>query len=182
LVSGLWHERGYWDFKTGLNGAERVSCHAFWKHKNYVGDIFSGKIYELSLETYTDNGNPIKRVRTGGHIHSDRQRLFFNEFEIDLERGTGNADFTETHYATTSTTSAYTVEAEPKACLQWSDDGGITWSNEYWGTPGRSGQYKSRLHWHRLGYSRDRVFRLTVSAPVRWVLIAARADIVKEAP
>jgi hypothetical protein len=167
LTTGLWHQRGYWNKTNGLNDADRGLCCVFWNGKNYIGDYQNGNIYEISLDCFTDDGNIIMRRRTGGHIHSDRQRLFFREFEIDLERGVG----------------LITGQGiNPQACLTWSDDGGFTWSNEYWGTPGEIGNYKTRLHWHRLGYSRDRVFRVTVSDPVKWVLIGARADIEKERP
>jgi hypothetical protein len=160
--TGLWHERGRWNKSTGTNDAWPGICCVFWNNKNYIGDYQNGSIHQLDLNVYTDNGNPIIRKRTGGHIHSDRQRLFFHEFEIDLQRGIG-------------LTSGQ--GSNPKACLQWSDDGGYKWSNEYWSSPGKKGDYRARLHWHRLGYSRDRIFRLTVSDPVKWVVIGCRGDI-----
>lgn len=64
--------------------------------------------------------------------------------------------------------------------LQWSDDGGKTWSNEYWKPVGKIGQYKARVNFNRLGMSRDRVFRLTMSDPVKWILVDARIDVEKE--
>jgi hypothetical protein len=165
LNTGLWHKRGYWNKFTGLNDADRGNCCVFWNGKNYVGDYKSGAIYELSLDCYTDNGNPIVRWRTGPHIEQDRKRLFFDEFELSMERGIG---------LTTG------QGVDPKACLQWSDDEGNTWSNEYWNTPGKKGEYKSRIHWHRLGQARNRVFKVTVSDPVKWLLTGARIDVRKE--
>jgi hypothetical protein len=70
--------------------------------------------------------------------------------------------------------------SNPKVMLQWSDDGGYNWSNEYWTRAGRTGEFKSMVNWHRLGMSRDRVFRVTVTDPVKWVLIDARIDVGKE--
>jgi hypothetical protein len=129
-----------------------------------VGDYRNNNIYSLDLNTFTDNGDIVRRVRTGPHIHQDRQRLYFREFEIDIERGVG-LDGNDPN------------KDNPMAFLTWSDDGGFTWSNENWNKLGARGEYKNRLHWHRLGYSRDRVFRLVVTDPIKCVLIAARADI-----
>lgn len=60
---------------------------------------------------------------------------------------------------------------EPKVCLQWSDDGGHTWSHEHWIGVGRLGQYKKRAIWHRLGSSRDRTYRVVMSDPWPWRLL-----------
>lgn len=160
--TGEWHERAYFNKNLGQFERYLPSCHCLFNDVNYVGDYRNGNIYALDLNNYTDNGDIVRRVRTGPHIHNDRKRIFFKEFEIDIERGIG--------------TNSGQGE-DPQAFLQWSDDGGFTWSNEYWGRFGGRGQYKTRLHWHRLGYSRDRVFRLTVSDPVKVVLIGARGDI-----
>jgi hypothetical protein len=66
---------------------------------------------------------------------------------------------------------------DPHVMLTWSDDGGFTWGGEYWHGAGRVGAHLERVHWHRLGTSRDRVFRMVITDPVKVVLIAAQADI-----
>jgi hypothetical protein len=57
--------------------------------------------------------------------------------------------------------------------LRWSNDGGSTWSNEYWTSIGRIGRYLNRAIWRRLGMSRDRIFEVTVSDPVKCVIVSA---------
>lgn len=64
----------------------------------------------------------------------------------------------------------------PQAMLSWSNDGGHTWSNEKWASIGKQGEYKTRLIWRRLGKSRDRVFRIAISAAIKKVLIAAHIE------
>jgi hypothetical protein len=162
-TTGEWHERAFWNKNKGVFERYIPNCHALFNNENYVGDYRNGTIYKLDLNNYTDNGEIVRRVRVGPHIHSDRKRIFFKEFEIDIERGVG--------------LDGNVQGDDPLAFLQWSDDGGFTWSNEYWGRLGGKGQYKTRLHWHRLGYSRDRVFKLTVTDPVKVVLIGARGDV-----
>ena len=65
---------------------------------------------------------------------------------------------------------------DPQAMLDWSDDGGHNWSNEHWTDIGAIGNYETRAIWRRLGSSRNRVFRLTISDPIKVIIIAARMD------
>jgi hypothetical protein len=62
---------------------------------------------------------------------------------------------------------------DPQVMLRWSDDGGRTWGNEHWVGAGQAGTYKTRLHWHRLGKSRDRVYEVAVTDPIAWRIVEA---------
>ena len=55
--------------------------------------------------------------------------------------------------------------------LRWSDDRGQTWSNEHIIGVGLSGQYKNRTIARRLGQSRYRVYEVSMTDPVPWVLV-----------
>lgn len=68
---------------------------------------------------------------------------------------------------------AYGQGVEPYVWLQKSDDGGRTFGNERWATLGRQGVYRTRVRWNRLGAARNRVFRISMSDPVRTALIGA---------
>ena len=61
----------------------------------------------------------------------------------------------------------------PTVSLSYSDDGGHTWSPERAAPCGKLGQYKTRAIWRRLGYSRDRVFRITCDDPIKLTLLSA---------
>lgn len=56
---------------------------------------------------------------------------------------------------------------QPHTYLSWSDDGGHTWSSDYPASIGTSGQRKIRAQWRRLGYSRDRVFRIMCADKIK---------------
>jgi hypothetical protein len=73
-------------------------------------------------------------------------------------------------------TQPYPSIRDPQIMLRWSDDGGKTWSNEYWESAGQAGTYKTRAHWHRLGRSRDRIYEMVVSDPIDWRIIDAYLD------
>jgi hypothetical protein len=88
----------------------------------------------------------------------EMDEVFYPEFEIDFETGVGLV----TGWGAT-----------PQVMLRWSDDGGHTWSNESWASAGKIGQRSARVVWRRLGRSRDRVFEVVVSDPVKWVMLDA---------
>ena len=54
--------------------------------------------------------------------------------------------------------------------LDWSDDRGHTYNNPIFQTLGGFGEYTTSVQYQRLGYARDRVWRLTLTAPIRFAL------------
>lgn len=100
----------------------------------------------------------IRRLRRAPHLSSEQLWQFFSFFQLDIQAGVG-----------TSTGQG----ADPQLMLRWSDDGGFTWSNEHWVSAGKIGEYSRRAIWRRLGRGRDRVFEVTMSDPVLWVLLDA---------
>jgi hypothetical protein len=106
---------------------------------------------------------PIRRLRRAPHISYEASGIFYHEFELDLETGVGLSIGRENSQ----------IGVDPQVMLQWSDDGGHTFGNEHWVSAGRIGQFGRRAVWHRLGRSRDRVFQVVVTDPVKWCLIEA---------
>jgi hypothetical protein len=156
-TTGLWHK---WLYRNTLNQFERHrgNCCAFFNQQVLVGDYENGKIYQLGRNFYTDDGAPIRRIRRAPHITSDLQRQYFHELQIQFQPGVGLS----------------TGQGEdPQAMLRWSNDGGSTWSNEYWTSIGKQGKYQNRAIWRRLGWSRDKVFEVSISDPVKAVIISA---------
>lgn len=71
----------------------------------------------------------------------------------------------------------------PPGCLislEWSDDRGHSFGNPVTQPMGATGQYKKSLAWHRLGYARDRVWRLTWSCPSATALQGAWIEVAPE--
>lgn len=151
VSTGLWHERSYRDPSLFETQQHRGSCHIFFKQKHLIGDRQFGKVYELRLDVYEDNGDPIVRERTSPHISQERRMIPHAQLELDMETGVGLQDG---------------QGSDPKIMMQYSDDGGRTWSSELWRDIGRVGEYKTRVKWNRLGRSRDRVYRVRTSDPV----------------
>ena len=157
VASGMWHK---WLYTNDLGQYERArgNCCAVFQGQVMVGDYANGKVYKLDKNNYTDDGQHVRRLRRAPHLVSDFQRQYFDELQIQFQPGVGLA----------------TGEGEdPQAMLRWSDNGGSTWSNEYWTSIGRMGKYANRAIWRRLGWARDRVYEVTISDPVKAVIVSA---------
>ena len=153
----MWHKWMYWE-NDGKFTRHRGNCAALFNGKVLVGDYENGKIYELSPTQYTDDGQTIRRVRRAVHLVNDFQRQYFEELQIQFQPGVG-----------LSTGQGQ----DPQAMLRWSNDGGSTWSKEYWVSIGKIGKYTNRAIWRRLGTARDKVFEVVVTDPVKAVIVSA---------
>ena len=160
VASGLWHER-----QSGVTDAAwrvRYTVYDPVLQKYIAGDDRTGKIYEMSLDVYTENGETILSYAVSPPIHADSKRAFMPWFQVEIESGVG---------LTTGQGS------NPQMILQTSDDGGHTWSNERYAGMGAIGQYNYRARWRRLGKFRERYMRVGISDPVKRVIIAADTEI-----
>jgi hypothetical protein len=163
VATSLWHERESWDINGRSLGRWRASCHLSLNNKEFIGDAYSGKIGYLSATTYVELGTTTQLLMTGTNINSDQKRVFIPRLEIDIEAGTG---------ITTGQGS------DPQAMLRVSRDGGRTWgTRQLWRAIGAIGAFTSRMRWLRLGAAREWVFELTISDPVKRVVIQAHADV-----
>ena len=197
LATKMWHKWLSIDAQ-GVYHRHRGNCAAFFNGVNLVGDYQNGIVYGIDYNNYTENGNTIRRLRRAPHLVADFQRMYFDELQIQFQPGVGLTGQTFTNQYKTPTTlviapsqvytiaptqvvtiwydfsiNGETVGNTPQAMLRWSNDGGSTWSNEHWVSIGKIGKYKNRAIWRRLGFARDRVFEVSVSDPVRTVIVSA---------
>ena len=157
VASNMWHRRRSF-------GVERWRAFGalFDGKKHYCGDYANNNIYELDLDTYTDNGTTISCTRRTQVIHKDRQRLRVERIELDVEAGVGVS---------------VGQGSDPKIMMRYSKDGGHTWSNEQWRDLGAMGKYGQRVYWTTLGIGRQWVFEFTVTDPIRFSMYGGYADI-----
>ena len=146
------HERHMALFGLAFNGLVLVSDHE------------NGNIYVLDDQVYSDNGFPIERELIGPHVWDARSlnKTIISRLRIDMEGGVG-------------ITSGQ--GSDPQVMLQISRDGGHTWGGELWTSLGSIGKYAQRAEWRRLGLSRDWLFKLRLTDPVKPVVIGAYAEI-----
>jgi hypothetical protein len=197
----MWHKWLYMN-DLGEYERHRGQCCAVFQGMVLVGDYANGSIYELDPENYTDNGQNIRRLRRAPHLVADFQRQYFDELQIQFQPGVGFTGLSTSNPAipgavylgevyAIAETQTVTIPADgiyilgtasiilntttnnPQAMLRWSNDGGSTWSKEYWVSIGTIGRYKNRAIWRRLGMARDRIFEVSITDPVKAVIVSA---------
>jgi hypothetical protein len=197
-TTALWH-KWLWVDSNNIYHRHRSNCSAFFQGIVLVGDYENGLIYQLDPSNYTDNGSLIRRLRRAPHLVTDLQRQYFDEMQIQFQPGVGlsgkpsltpilNATYYQSPLIITtsltiapgntivvspSTSQSTTTGVDPQAMLRWSSDGGSTWSNEHWTSIGKIGRYKNRAIWRRLGVSRDRIYEVVVTDPIKAVIVSA---------
>jgi len=197
FTTQLWH-KWLWVDTYDQYHRHRSNCAAVFQNYVVVGDWENGNLYQLDQNNYTDNNQSIRRLRRAPHITSDLQRQYFDELQLQFQPGVGIQGFSRDRniylgspYYISGTGSLIIgyqdidvlgdagqlsirdVLYNPQAMLRWSNDGGSTWSKEYWQDIGQQGKYKNRAIWRRLGMSRDRIFEVVVSDPVKAVIVSA---------
>ena len=194
----MWHKWLYTATDSTYQ-RHRGNCCAVFQGLVMVGDYENGKIYELDKTNYTDDGQNVRRLRRAPHLVTEFQRQYFDELQIQFQPGVGTTGLSATlqqinlqsPYVITdmgtltigaldtvylgefNTINQFTTTTNPQAMLRWSNDGGSTWSNEHWTSVGQMGKYRNRAIWRRLGQARDRIFEVSVTDPVNFVIISA---------
>ena len=164
-TTGIWHQRrSYPVVGDGRRRRHRANCYAYFNGRHLVGDYASGDILELSLDLYTDSGNPIKRSWVTQATHNQRKKLFFHRVEVEMESGVG-----------ISTGEGHNIT--PNIMLSFSDDAGRTWRGERFREIGKIGQVRKRSIWNRIGASIDRRFKIEVTDNVKSTILGMFLDI-----
>jgi hypothetical protein len=158
----LWHKRTFSDTST----AWLPSCMAGWGSNAAVGypnaviagDRMVPRLLQIHPNFYTDAGTPIIRQRSWMHVQNDGKRAAHTRFSANM---------------------VGTALSPDTVNLSWSDDGGQTY-----GTPVPQtvdNQSNGQYQWRRLGYTRDRVYRVQWQGQGEAALNGAWIDVIPEA-
>lgn len=159
-VTGFWHE-----WRSSINGQigrHRSQSYAYAYGKNIVGDIATGNLFELDVNTFTDNTEKIIRVLTTSPVHAENNLISLYNFRVDIEPGQGLSNG---------------QGSDPTVIIEISRNGGHSFSNKLYRSAGKIGEYFRRVEVSRLGASRNFVIQLTMSDPIRWTVIGAYAEL-----
>jgi hypothetical protein len=141
-----WHERQSYGYDYW-----RAWSHAQAYGYELVGDVTSNKVGILDPEAYTEWSSTLVASWTYQPIYAEQRVAFHDRLEIVLETGVG-------------LTSGQ--GSDPQMMLDYSNDGGQTWTALGTRDIGPMGRYDTRVVWSRLGSSRQRVYRASVSDPI----------------
>ena len=146
-----WHE-----VRTGIAGRFVAQHHMYFLNKHLITDYTTGNLLEMVPGIYDDVGDEIYLKARGYHIHESERLIGHASVQVVFEAGVGLA----------------TGQGDdPQAMLRWSNDGGEEWSNEHWRSIGKIGKRQARAIWRSLGRTRDRVYELTITDPVKRVIV-----------
>lgn len=158
---------GWFEWSSGIEGGRNIASSHVFVYNKHIVDAEDGNLYELNFDTYTENADPIIRLRDsaplhGGALRKEGKRLTMNRLELIMEVGVGILEG---------------QGSDPEIMLQFSDDGGKTFSAETRGKIGQLGSYLWRVEWHCLGSFYSRIIRIKMSDPVFLSIHRAAADI-----
>jgi hypothetical protein len=137
--------------------------------KLIVQDYESGAISYLSSSHYEDTfAQPdtwplVSSFTFANGKYNNGKPTFHSLLEVMAETGVG---------LTTGQGS------DPRIMLEMSDDGGRTWRAAPDKSLGAIGKYRSKVRWWKLGMTRDRIYRCTVSDPVKFIVSDAALETV----
>jgi hypothetical protein len=165
--TSAWHERTKLLASTGLY----VRWDGMFATSNFdkliVGDMSTSEVYELDPFYYQNdsplsNGvNYIRCVKNTPIGFSMGANVRYNWIQVICNQGHGLAVNT-----------AAGVGADPTLQVAWSDDTGITYSNERPAPLGKQGEYSKRSIILACGMGRNRVWRIAMTDPVPFILVA----------
>lgn len=154
MATSAWHERRSFNrvnYRVGFSSAVYGG--------SIFGDIYTGKLYRPNMDTNTEDGDPIPMEVQVPSLQTNRLRSTLYAFEAQIQAGPGTL-----------------TEPDPQMLLQYSKDGGNTYSAELPRPMGAQGEYLTRCIW-RLGVTfRQMQIVLKLPSKVQRFVIAYYAD------
>jgi hypothetical protein len=129
-----------------------------------VGDFENGNIYGYNLDTFTDNGETRKWLRSWRALpegQGPKKTLFADALKIDCEVGSGLVTG---------------QGSDPKLMLRISRDGGKTYGNEMTRSMGKMGEYSREVTFGPLSSAADPIYELSGTDPVKIALVSAHLE------
>jgi len=172
VLSESLGDKGWFEISSGVNnpiqssvyqGTSLISAYGL----NIVADKSNGNVYKLDLDTYENNSEPLQRVRVtqsvNGELLNQRgKRVQMSCLKLIMETGVG----------------LMSGQGEnPRIMIEYSDDGGNTWSSGSWPRVGRLGQFTLQVEFFNLESFYERIFRVSTTDPVNYSLYSATIDL-----
>lgn len=160
-----WHERASYSSPTW-----RANAAVNWGADTLFGDASTGTLYRVSKNTHSEGGYPIVMTVQTPPLDASPYPLTVYGLNVDIVPGTG------------LNTPSAPETLDPELIMDYSDDGGTTWSTARRAALGRQGQTMTRVAFNRLGMIRrnGRTFRFRISSSVARAITGATVDVTKE--
>lgn len=160
-VTGLWHRR-----RSYGDTAWNVGCAAVLGGKTIVGSITGPDLYEMGPQFLDDAGQPLVLETVLPPLVLPGKKITVHRAWWDWERGVGTGQGDD-------------ADVDPEVMIQWSLDGGATFSGNRTVKLGAQGRRTNDLEIRRLGQCKGQgfVFKLTCSAKVAKAIYQGQAEI-----
>ncbi|QZI87773.1 packaged DNA stabilization protein [Vibrio phage 66E30.1] len=147
ISTGAWHVRQSYQF-----GRHQSNNAIFFDSKTLVGDFQNGRIYQMSGNFYTDDGEPVIREFVLPTVNNGREFLTVDSLEFDMGTGVGLIQGQGN---------------DPELRVYFSKDSGKTYSQNFKrGRIGKIGEYLTRAKVNRFGAARQFTFKVEISDPI----------------
>jgi hypothetical protein len=156
-----WHDRESYGLSRW-----RIGKVVRFAGKLIAADALTGQLYQMKDEAYAEGSDPLVMQIITPPVHAFPYRGRINTLYIDAASGAG-----------INTTAAQ--DLDPVMLIDWSKDGGESWSAPEQVSLGRLGQNATRLRpIRRLGTFGEKgiVFRFRISAALKKLVIDAKID------
>ena len=160
---------GWFEISSGIeDGVYQGTSFIDAYNKILVADKTNGNVYELDLDTYQNNGEILQRTRVTQTVDatliggSKKDRIGMSCLTIEMATGTGVV---------------LGQGDNPRIMVEYSDDGGRTFSSGAWARTGRLGEFVLLVEFDNLGTFYSRIFRISTSDPVNYSVYSASIDL-----
>jgi hypothetical protein len=157
-ASALSGRRVWFELQSGVDeNAWRVASIDFVYDMLVVSDSEDGRIGYLDEDVFTEYGDVLLSEKVTPPVFAEGSSTIFDSLELIIDAGQG----------------LITGQgSDPQIMMDFSDDGGRTWSYELWADLGEIGEYFRQVEWRRLGLTRQtRIARFRISDPIQRTFI-----------
>lgn len=162
LATEQWSQ-STWVDSDGVEHRDRCAFFAHAYGKVIGQDWETGKLYEITSEVFTDNGDSIFCRRGFPHVQNEMKRMTHWQLTVDIQCGTD--------------TDPESDDDPPLLSMRYSDDRGQTFSDPVTESMGGIGEYDVSPQFQQLGMARDRVYELFWTANVKTALNGCYLDV-----
>jgi hypothetical protein len=177
VSTGEWHERSSSDKRWRPCAA--VYCYG----RNHVQRYDTGQIGYLDPDVYTDSGERMKVEWTySSDAYNKNRRVYHSMLECVLETGlgadsdvSGAGGYIDGYFIGFGLGSSEV--SDPQILLSISNDGGRKWQPLPMKPLGKLGERFVRVRWWALGSSPDRVYRMSITDPVKLIVTDTELEV-----
>jgi hypothetical protein len=161
MATGLWHERA----SGGLSNWFAQGFE-FFDGLVVIGSSQDASLHVLDDASQTESGNPYLFLAQSAPLHDFPKGLIVDQLDVDIIPGVG-------------ITGPNPDAENPQLMLDWSDDGGSSWTGGRTASLGRVGERFAVASFYQLGSTlrAGRTFRLSSSSPVMRGILNADARV-----